>query len=90
MLTGHNKNTPKSASDIRNGYSSKTGFCDNGEIELSTHRDCDNIVEPHLTKKNLTRITQWDSQILSSLNTKDIAIREIVATLQEMCDPDKH
>ncbi|KNC57278.1 transposase, Mutator family protein [Yersinia pestis 14735] len=49
---GHEKNTPKSGSNTRNGYSSKTLLCDDGEIELNTPRDRENTFEPQLIKKN--------------------------------------
>ncbi|MCI4218457.1 transposase, partial [Dickeya dianthicola] len=39
---GYEKNAPKSGSNTRNGYSSKTLLCDDGEIELSTPRDREN------------------------------------------------
>ncbi|MRO25536.1 IS256 family transposase, partial [Yersinia pestis] len=84
---GHEKNTPKSGSNTRNGYSSKTLLCDDGEIELSTPRDSENTFEPKLIKKNQTRITQMDSQILS-LYAKGMTTREIVATFKEMYDAD--
>ncbi|NDJ55931.1 IS256 family transposase [Enterobacteriaceae bacterium 4M9] len=84
---GHEKNAPKSGSNTRNGYSSKTLLCDEGEIELSTPRDRENTFEPQLIKKNQTRITQMDSQILS-LYAKGMTTREIVATFKEMYDAD--
>ncbi|MBH3047562.1 IS256 family transposase [Serratia marcescens] len=84
---GHEKNSPKSGSNTRNGYSSKTLLCDDGEIELSTPRDRENTFEPQLIKKNQTRITQMDSQILS-LYAKGMTTREIVATFKEMYDAD--
>lgn len=84
---GHEKNTPKSGSNTRNGYSSKTLLCDDGEIELNKPRDRENTFEPQLIKKNQTRITQMDSQILS-LYAKDITTREIAATFKEMYDAD--
>ncbi|AJJ73218.1 transposase, Mutator family protein [Yersinia pseudotuberculosis] len=84
---GHEKNTPKSGSNTRNGYSSKTLLCDDGEIELNTPRDRENTFEPQLIKKNQTRITQMDSQILS-LYAKSMTTREIVATFKEMYDAD--
>lgn len=62
---GHEKNAPKSGSNTRNGCSSKTLLCDDGEIEKSTPRDRENTFAPQLIKKNQTRITQMDSQILS-------------------------
>ncbi|HDC4775071.1 TPA: IS256 family transposase [Enterobacter kobei] len=84
---GHEKNAPKTGSNTRNGYSSKTVLCDDGEIELNTPRDRENTFEPQLIKKHLTRITQMDSQILS-LYAKGMTTREIVATFKEMYDAD--
>lgn len=84
---GHEKNSPKSGSNTRNGYSSKTLLCDDGEIELNTPRDRENTFEQQLIKKNQTRITQMDSQILS-LYAKGMTTREIVATFKEMYDAD--
>lgn len=62
---GHVKNAPKTGTNTRNGYSSKTLLCDDGEIELNTPRDRENTFEPQLIKKSQTRITRMDSQILS-------------------------
>ncbi|EBG2396711.1 IS256 family transposase [Salmonella enterica subsp. enterica] len=84
---GHEKNAPKKGSNTRNGYSSKTLLCDDGEIELNTPRDRENTFEPQLIKKNQTRITQMDSQILS-LYANGMTTREIVATFKEMYDAD--
>lgn len=83
----HEKNTPKTGSNTRNGNSSKTLLCDDGEIELNTPRDCENSFEPQLIKKHQTRITQMDSQILY-LYAKGMTTREIVATFKEMYDAD--
>ena len=84
---GHEKNARKSGSNSRNGYSSKTVLSDDGEIEITTPRDRDGTFEPQLIKKNQTRITQMDSQILS-LYAKGMTTREIVATFKEMYDAD--
>lgn len=84
---GYEKNAPKTGSNTRNGYSSKTLLCDDGELELSTPRDRENTFEPQLIKKNQTRITQMDSQILS-LYAKGMTTRDIVATFKEMYDAD--
>ncbi|EPU6131390.1 IS256 family transposase [Enterobacter kobei] len=84
---GHEKNAPRTGSNTRNGYSSKTVLCDDGEIELNTPRDRENTFEPQLIKKHQTRITQMDSQILS-LYAKGMTTREIVATFKEMYDAD--
>lgn len=84
---GHEKNAPKAGSNTRNGYSSKTLLSDDGEIEIQTPRDRESTFEPQLIKKNQTRITQMDSQILS-LYAKGMTTREIVATFREMYDAD--
>ncbi|KFR49079.1 IS256 family transposase [Salmonella enterica] len=84
---GHEKNAPKTDSNTRNGYSSKTVLCGDGEIELNTPRDRENTFKPQLIKKNQTRLTQMDSQILS-LYAKGMTTREIVATFKEMYDAD--
>lgn len=63
-------------------------LCDDGEIELNTPRDRENTFESQLIKKNQTRITQMDSQILS-LYAKGMTTREIVATFSgivHFCD----
>lgn len=84
---GHAKNASKSGSNTRNGYSSKTILTDNGEFELTTPRDREGTFEPQLIKKNQTRITRMDSQILS-LYAKGMTTRDIVATFKEMYDAD--
>nr|WP_113869810.1 IS256 family transposase [Brenneria salicis]NMN90247.1 putative transposase [Brenneria salicis ATCC 15712 = DSM 30166]NMN92154.1 putative transposase [Brenneria salicis ATCC 15712 = DSM 30166]RBP56840.1 putative transposase [Brenneria salicis ATCC 15712 = DSM 30166]RLM31170.1 IS256 family transposase [Brenneria salicis ATCC 15712 = DSM 30166] len=84
---GHEKNTPKTGTNTRNGYSSKTLLIDDGEITLNTPRDREGTFEPQLIKKNQTHITQMDSQILS-LYAKGMTTREIVATFKEMYDAD--
>ncbi|MEQ4510159.1 MAG: IS256 family transposase [Dickeya sp.] len=84
---GHEKNATKSGSNTRNGYSSKTVLCGDGEIELCTPRDRENTFEPQLIKKNQTRIAQMNSQILS-LYAKGMTTREIVSTFKEMYDAD--
>ena len=84
---GHEKNARKNGSNARNGYSSKTVLSNDGEIEITTPRDRDGTFEPQLIKKNQTRITQMDSQILS-LYAKGMTTREIVATFKEMYDAD--
>ncbi len=84
---GHKKNTSKTGSNTRNGYSSATLLCDDGEVEISTPRDRESTLGPQIIKKNQTRITQMDSQILS-LYTKGMTTREIVATFKEIYDAD--
>ena len=84
---GHEKGQPKSGSNTRNGYSSKTVLSEQGPIELDTPRDREGTFEPQLVKKHQTRITQMDSQILF-LYAKGMTTREIVSTFKEMYDAD--
>ncbi|AOA58590.1 IS256 family transposase [Acinetobacter larvae] len=84
---GHEKHNRKSGSNTRNGYTSKRLLTNEGEFQLDTPRDRDGTFEPALIKKNQTRITTMDSQILS-LYAKGMTTREIVATFKEMYDAD--
>ncbi|WP_340543206.1 IS256 family transposase, partial [Escherichia coli] len=54
---------------------------------LRTPRDRDGTFEPQLVKKNQTRITGMDNQILS-LYAKGMTTREIAAAFKELYDAD--
>ncbi|WP_350238815.1 IS256 family transposase [Pectobacterium colocasium] len=84
---GYEKNQPKAGLNARNGYSTKTVITGDGPLELRTPRDRDATFEPQLVKKNQTRITSMDNQILS-LYAKGMTTREIVATFKELYDSD--
>ena len=84
---GHEKNQPKSGTNSRNGYSTKTVTTTDGPMELRTPRDRDGSFEPQLVKKNQTRITGMDNQILS-LYAKGMTTREIAAAFKELYDAD--
>lgn len=84
---GYEKNQPKTGPNARNGYSTKTIITGDGTLELRTPRDRDATFEPQLVKKNQTRITSMDNQILS-LYAKGMTTREIVATFKELYDAD--
>ena len=71
----------------RNGISSKTLKGSFGEVDIATPRDRNSTFEPQLIKKNQTRITDFDSQILS-LYAKGMTTRDIAATFKEMYDAD--
>src|SRR5471030_174038 len=62
---GYDKNQPRAGSNARNGYSTKTVTTGDGPLELRTPRDRDGSFEPQPVKKNQTRITGMDNQILS-------------------------
>ena len=80
---GHEKHQPKAGDNARNGYSTQTVFSDEGALELRTPRDRGGSFEPLLVKKNQTRITSMDSQILS-LYAKGMTTRDIVAAFKEI------
>ena len=48
-----------------NGYTPKTVICDESEMVIDTPRDCDGTFEAQLIKKNQTRITGVDEQIIA-------------------------
>ncbi|MFW9281070.1 transposase, partial [Glaesserella parasuis] len=73
--------------NARNGYTSKTVICDEGEIEIETPRDRDGTFEPQLIKKNQTRITGMDEQIIA-LYAKGLSNQEIVEMFKELYDAD--
>ena len=84
---GYDKNQPKLGDNSRNGYSTKTVTTGDGPLELRTPRDRDGSFEPQLVKKNQTRITGMDNQILS-LYAKGMTTREIAAAFKELYDAD--
>ena len=84
---GYDKNQPKLGTNSRNGYSTKTVTTGDGPLELRTPRDRDGSFEPQLVKKNQTRITGMDNQILS-LYAKGMTTREIAAAFKELYDAD--
>ena len=57
---GYDKNQPKSGTNSRNGYSTKTVTIGDGPLELRTPRDRDGFFEHQVIKKNQTRITGMD------------------------------
>ncbi|GAA3900490.1 hypothetical protein GCM10022405_27340 [Gibbsiella dentisursi] len=69
---GYDKNQPRSGANSRNGDSTKTVTTGDGPLALRTLRDREGTFEPRLVKKNQTRITGMDKQVLS-LYTKAVA-----------------
>lgn len=84
---GYDKNQPKPGANSRNGYSTKTVSTGDGALELRTPRDRDGSFEPQLVRKNQTRITGMDNQILS-LYARGMTTREIAAAFKEWYDAD--
>ena len=84
---GYEKNQSRPGANSRNGFSTKTVITGDGPLELRTPRDRDGTFEPQLVKKNQTRITGMDNQILS-LYAKGMTTREIVAAFKELYDAD--
>lgn len=84
---GYEKNQSRPGANSRNGYSTKTIITGDGPLELRTPRDRDGTFEPQLVKKNQTRITGMDNQILS-LYAKGMTTREIAAVSKKLYDAD--
>jgi putative transposase len=73
--------------NARNGTTSKRIKGSHGEVDILTPRDRDGSFEPQLLRKNQTRLTSMDDQILT-LYAKGLSTREIVDTFKEMYDAD--
>lgn len=71
----------------RNGHTRKTLKGQHGEVEIQTPRDRNGSFEPILVKKNQTRLTRMDDQILY-LYAKGMSTRDIVDSFQEMYGAD--
>nr|VGM55633.1 Transposase and inactivated derivatives [Klebsiella pneumoniae] len=84
---GYDKNQPKSGSNSRNGYSTKTVTTVDGPLELCTPRARGGSFEQQLVKNNQPRLTGMDNQILS-LYAKGMTTREIASTFKELYDAD--
>ncbi|WP_237388135.1 IS256 family transposase [Xenorhabdus sp. Sc-CR9] len=84
---GHEKHQPKSGSNTRNGYSPKTLLTEDGDLALQIPRDRESTFEPQIVRKNQTRITGMDSQILA-LYARGMTTRDIAGTFKELYDAD--
>ncbi|GAB7218309.1 IS256 family transposase [Vibrio comitans] len=84
---GYEKHSPKTSSNSRNGYSSKSIITDDGEVPIDVPRDRESSFEPKLVRKHQTRFQSMDDKILS-LYAKGMTTREIVGTFKEMYDAD--
>jgi transposase-like protein len=73
----------KNSGNSRNGSSSKIIKGDFGEIEITTPRDRNSTFEPQIVRRNQTRITEFDQQILT-LYAKGMTTRDIAETFKEM------
>ena len=80
----HGNNRP-ARGNSRNGTTPKRLKGQHGEVEILTPRDRDSSFEPQLVRKNQTRLTSMDDQILT-LYAKGLSTREIVDTFKEMYD----
>ena len=73
--------------NARNGTTPKRLKSQHGEVDILTPRDRDGSFEPQLLRKNQTRLTQMDDQILT-LYAKGLSTREIVEAFKGMYDAD--
>jgi putative transposase len=77
----------KNSGNSRNGTSSKVIKGDFGEVEITTPRDRKSTFEPQIIRKNQTRFTDFDHQILT-LYAKGMTTRDIADTFKEMYGAD--
>jgi putative transposase len=79
--------TQSARDNSRNGNMAKRLKSTHGEVEILTPRDRNGSFEPQLVRKNQTRLTTMDDQILT-LYAKGLSTREIVETFKELYDAD--
>ena len=84
---GYEKFSPKSETNSRNGYSSKSVITDDGEVPIDVPRDREASFEPKLVRKHQTRFQSMDDKILS-LYAKGMTTRDIVDTFKDMYGAD--
>jgi len=86
---GYSKNSTHGhySGNSRNGHSSKNLIGDHGKVEIDIPRDRNSEFIPQFVKKGQTRLTSFDSQILS-LYAKGMSTRDIVACFKEMYGAD--
>ncbi len=86
---GYARHSPEGhhTGNSRNGYSSKSLKGNHGKVDIEVPRDRNGDFEPQLIRKGQTRLTEFDSQILS-LYAKGMTTRDIVDTFKEMYDAD--
>ena len=86
---GYSKHDPEDngSGNSRNGKSSKRLKGDHGEVEIEVPRDRNGTFEPALVKKNQSRLTGMDDQILA-LYAKGMTTRDIASAFKEMYDVD--
>lgn len=80
---GYSKHSPegRGSGNSRNGGTTKKLRGNHGTVEIETPRDRNGSFEPVLVKKNQTRLTQMDDQILA-LYAKGMSTREIVVSVR--------
>ena len=76
---GKHGDSQRPRGNARNGTTPKRLKGQHGEIEIFTPRDREGSFEPQLVRKNQTRLTSMDDQILT-LYAKGLSTREIVET----------
>ena len=73
---------PEAASNLRNGFTSKTVLTGDGKLRIGTPRDRDGSFEPVLLPKHARRFTAFDDSIVS-LYARGMTVREIQGYLAE-------
>jgi len=73
---------PETASNQRNGFTSKTVLTGDGKLRIGTPRDRDGSFEPLLLPKHARRFTAFDDSIVA-LYARGMTVREIQGYLAE-------
>lgn len=77
----------KNSGNLRNGHSSKTIKCDDGEVELSILRDRNDDFTPQLIPKNQTRFDGFDDKIIA-IYARGMTTHDIQSQLEELYNVD--
>lgn len=86
---GYDKHDPagRGSGNSRNGKTRKRLKGQHGDVEIETPRDRAGTFDPQFVRKNQTRLTQMDDQILA-LYAKGMSTRDIVDAFKDMYGAD--
>jgi len=80
---GYDKHQESDTQNYRNGYNNKTIKSKYGQFEVSIQRDRDSSFELQLVKKREV-LLDGSKDLILSLYTKDVSVRDIQMTCMDM------
>lgn len=80
---GSNDHGPKSTTNRRNGYNSKTLKTTMGEVEIQAPRDRDGSFDPQIIPKRTTDVSGIEEKVLT-MYAKGMSQRDIADTIEEI------